>query len=234
MARGKTLRQLVSDLRDELRRANSPTAGPDDIASLRRTINHNYNILWMGNDWPFLRRRFPAITLNAGQRYYDFPSGLDPERITDVKVKWSADFMPVERGITVQDYTLFDSESDERSAPMMKWDIQFTGTREQIEVWPIPDATAQSLRFDGVQSRDELVDDDDICYLESEIVVLYSAAELLPKDSPSKDAKLALAKELLRLARVRGNSAGGREFRLGLEGEGSNRPHFRSNVRVSG
>lgn len=234
MARGVSLRQLISDLRDELRRANSPAAGVDDVASLRRTINHVYRVLYYNNDWPFLNVQFTPITLAAGQRYYDFPEGLDPDRVQKATVKWSGDALPIERGISDEDYNAYDPEDNERTSPIEKWDVRFTGEKEQIETWPLPDGTAQSLRFFGTWAMSELVNDTDKCLLESEVVVLYAAAELLPKDSPDKEAKLELAKELLRLTKVRGNSAGGKTYRMGLEGEPSRKVHPRAQVRISG
>src|SRR5690606_22028539 len=126
MARGATLSQLISDLRDELRRANSSSAGPDDTASLRRTINHVYRLLYYSHNWSFLNTRFAAIPFSAGQRYYDFPAGLDPDRITDVKLQWSGNFVPIERGISLEDFNAYDPENDERTSPAIKWDVAFT------------------------------------------------------------------------------------------------------------
>lgn len=218
MARGDTLRQLISDLRDELRRANSPAASPDDVASLRVTINHVYATLVAANDWPFLQTMFPPITLNAGQRFYDMPEGLDVDRITTVNVEWSGDPNPVERGIGFPEYADYDPDLDERTSPIMKWDIRFNPVagKEQIEVWPLPDGTTQSLKFYGQYNCPRLVDDTDVCRLDGTLVVLYSAAELLPKDSPDKEAKLELAKELLRQLKLRGVSGGEKRYQMGL------------------
>lgn len=237
MARGATLRQLVSDLRDELRRANSPSASPDDTASLRRTINHVYRVLYYNHDWPFLTQMFPAITLNAGQRYYDLPGGLDADRVITSRVKWSGVFSPIERGIAYEDYTAFDPEDDERSSPALKWDVRFTGEREQIEIWPVPDGGAQSLRLFGITKCDELVSDDDVCRLESELVVLYAAAELLKaQESKDAEAKVQMAQELLRLLRIRASAAGDEgQYRVGLGLTGMQEKLYpRTTVRISG
>lgn len=222
MARGDTLQQLVSDLREELRRANSPSAGPTDADTLRRTINHVYALLYASFDWPHLFTHFPRITLNAGQRYYDLPAGLDYERVSEVRV-WR-DGLPLllERGIGFDDYASYDPDANERSSPALKWDVRFTGTREQIEIWPLPDSTSQAVQFSGIWAIDRLVDDTDICRLDGEVVVLYAAAELLPKDSPDKDAKLQVAQELLRLRRVRSSSK--ESVRLGVGEPRSPRP----------
>lgn len=234
MARGLSLGQLISDLRDELRRANSPSASPDDVASLRRTINHVYFTLYYAHDWTFLKTMFPKITLNAGQRFYDVPDGLDFERIVEMNVWWNALPTPVERGIGFADYAAYDPEANDRSSPMMKWDVRFTGDKEQIEVWPLPDSSAQALQFFGVYEHKRLVNDTDICRLDGELVVLYAAAELLPKDSPDKETKLAMAKDLLRLLKIRGTAAAGKTYTNGAGGGGVQNVHPRAQVRVSG
>lgn len=234
MARGATLRQLISDLRDELRRANSPSASPDDVPSLRRTINHVYRILYLDNDWPFLNRLFDKITLNAGQRYYDFPDGLDPDRVITAHIWWSSIAEPINRGITLEDYNAYDPTANQRSSPALKWDVRFTGTKEQIEVWPLPGDESQTLQFFGTQAAPALVNDTDICLLDSDVIVLYAAAELAPADSEDKQAKLQLGKELLRLERVRANSAGGQEYRLGLGIVDRRATNPRAVVRISG
>lgn len=236
MARGATLRQMISDLRDELRRANSPSAGPDDRPSLKRTLNHVYSVLYYTHDWPFLHTIFDPITLNAGQQFYDFPEGLDADRVTDVRLKWSGNYyIPLARGISVEDYNAFDPADDQRTSPALKWDVRFTGTREQIEVWPLPDDSAQSLRFTGVYKINELVNDDDTCRLESELVVLYAAAELLQQqESKDAEAKLQLAREMLRLLKLRSSSAGDQKgrFRVGIGTDSLNEPNPRTTVRI--
>ena len=234
MARGVALSELISQVRDELRRANSPSASPDDTASIRQTINHVYYILGMTNDWPFLNTLFDGITLQAGSRYYDFPEGLDPDRVIEAKVYWSSFYTDIERGISLADYNSYNPNLNERSAPILKWDVKFTGTKEQIEVWPLPDSTSQVLQFYGTQALPPLVNNTDKCKLESNIIVLYAAAELAPKDSADKDAKLELAKEGLRLIKLRGNSAAGATYRLGVGHEPEKKVHPRAIVRIGG
>lgn len=231
MARGATILQLISDLRDELRRANSPAAGPDDTGPLRRTINHVYETLYTSHDWPHLKTYFDKLPMNAGERYYDVPTGLDYERVIDARNWWNGIPEPIERGISFDDYMSYDSTADVRSSPVLKWDIRFTGDREQIEFWPVPDSSTQSVQFVGMWAHAPLVNDTDICRLESEVVVLYAAAELLANDSPDKKAKLQLAQERLRLAKIRSTSGAGKTYQLGL-GNGSSRRPNEAVVRV--
>lgn len=232
MARGATLQQMVSDLREELRRANSPAAGPDDYGPLRRTINHVYETLYAAFDWPHLKTYFPHMPMNAGQRHYDLPPGLDYDRTVDVRVWWNGIPESIERGVGFDDYLSYNSENNERTSPVLKWDVRFTGEREQIEFWPLPDDSAQSVQFVGLWKFAPLVNDTDVCRLESEMIVLYAAAELAAKDSPDKEAKLQLARERFRVAKLRSVSGSGKTFRVGLDGDGHSRRPTEAVVRV--
>lgn len=231
MMRGRMLSELISDLRDELRRANNAAASPDDIPSLRRTINRVMQSVWLSHDWPHLRTDFPAINLVAGQRFYDYPAGLDPDRVEIVRVFWSGTYTPVERGITRDDYNAHDPEQNDRSSPVLKWDIRFTGVKEQIEVWPLPDGAAQKLHLRGTYACPTLVNDSDVCPLDSGVVLLFAAIELLPKDSPDREIKSSQVAERLRLLKARANGGAERVWTNG--GAAAQEPvHPRATVTV--
>lgn len=234
MARGLSLSQLTSDLRDELRRANSAAAAPDATPHLHRTINHTYEVLYIEHPWPFLRKWF-SLTLNAGQQYYDVPSGLDIVYVEKVKLKHNGLFIDIDRGIDLEDYSAFDPEADERSNPALKWDIRFTGSSEQIEVWPLPDSVSQSLRFFGPYQISKLVDNTDICRLDGELIVLFAAAEILKGEgNEGADAKLRLAQSLLQKHKIRSTSGAAGGFSVGNGRATNDRLNPRTTVRISG
>lgn len=237
MARGTAFSELILQLRAELRRSQSPAVGVEDLASLKQTLNRNAQVIAMHSDWPFLLKKFPRITLNAGQRYYDLPAGLDLERITAARVKYGGSFYDLFRGIDFDDYQSFDPEENERSSPALKWGTQFddSANREQIEIWPLPDSSAQYLYFEGYQRADRMVSDDDICLVDDDVVVLFSAAELLaPVDKDGAKAKQDLANEQLRKIGIRVSIGEGSPVQIGL---GNSRRRFdsgRAVVRISG
>lgn len=237
MARGTAFSELLLQLRAELRRSQSPAVGVDDIASLKQTLNRNAQVYAMLRDWEYLNRKFPRITLNAGQRYYDLPPGLDLERITVAKIKYGGSFYPLCRGIDFEDYESFDPEEDERSSPALKWGTQFEESvkREQIEIWPLPDSSSQYLYFEGYRRADTMVSDDDICVVDDIVVVLWSAAELLQKvDAEGAKAKVDIANEHLRKLGLRASMSESAPVQVGL---GSGRTRFESGravVRISG
>src|SRR3546814_15776455 len=57
------------------------------------------------------------------------------------------------RGIRSEDYAAYDSAAGERVDPVLRWDVQFTGTTDQIEVWPIPASNGMRLQVRSDERR---------------------------------------------------------------------------------
>lgn len=227
MAVGTQFSVLVTRLRAALRRSTSVAVGVDDLDSLKTTLNHHYDLLYQQNDWPHLRKVFD-LPLVAGERYYDLPEGLDANRIEDADVSWSGTRHPVRQGIGLSEMEAFDSDEDERSEPVLRYDIRWTGTSTQLEVWPIPTTGDQTLRIRGTQALTRLVEDADVCLLDDTVVVLYAAAEL-EADAKKADFKAQVARE--HLQKLKGRGATNAPYRLGLGEQRTELPH-RIVVRV--
>ena len=101
--------------------------------------------------------------------------------------------------------------------PVERWRI---GEGERIEVWPVPaengdgDSTREGqLKVWGIRNLRPLVADDDRCDLDSELLVLFVAADLLvPVDKEEATRKLAAAEA--RYLKMRGNLTPPRSFKL--------------------
>lgn len=201
MARGTQFLQLVTQLRAELGRSTSPALGVADLPTLHQALNRGYGTLYK-KDWQHLRREFAKITLSAGQRYYDPPALLDLDRVEKVVVWWNAEPYPLCKGIGFEQYAAYDSTIDERNSPAGNWDVRFTGTTDQIEIWPVPADNQQTLQFIGKTKFTRLVNDIDVCLLDDDLVVLHAAARLAASRKTNEaglfaeDAKMLL-EELL-------------------------------------
>ncbi len=206
MARGTSLLALLDMLREDIGRSTNVGVGVDDLPSLKRHINKAYALLYDEHDWPHLHYVAPRITLNAGQRYYDFPSLLNFERVETVDVWWGNQPRPVLKGIGAYEYAIFDSANNVRSDPVLKWDLQYSGTAAQMEVWPMPASSAQKLALAGTYKLTKLANDADICLLDDELVVLGASVRLLARQK-SADAKLALDELNQRLDKMKKRSA---------------------------
>lgn len=216
MARGTSLLELVQMLRNELGRSTSVAVGVDDLPRLKYQINKAYARLFDKYDWPHLQQEPVKIELAAGQRYYDLPATLDFDRIGEIRIQWNARPHIATRGISLDDFNSWDSNADERSSPVLKWDVRRVvgGTAEQIEVWPIPADNEQEIHFIGTASAPRLVRDEDLCLIDDYLVVLDAAAATATK---KEDKQIFKAEMADRLTDLRANAANNFEpIRLGL------------------
>jgi hypothetical protein len=229
MARGTSFGELVVQLRNETGRSADINVGVDDLPRLKQAINSAYEILWDGNDWPHLRSFYTRIALSAGSRYYDWPDDLVFETAEKVTVWFNDQPQEVKRGIGSEEYSLYSSEDDDRSDPVMRWDVRWTGTEDQIEVWPLPSTNTQELQIEGRKSFTRLVNDADLCLLDDTLVVKFAAADVLGE----KAGKMKLAAGQDRLKKLTGRGHVTSRYTLGTGG-GSTQPSPVIAVRVSG
>jgi hypothetical protein len=231
MARGTQLLQLVTDLRAELGRSSSVAVGVDDLPSLKQTIRRTQETLYDEYDWPHLRTVFDRIPMQAGERFYDFPAELNFDKLEDVAVWYSGQPFEIERPIGFRDYAIYDSENNARCDPVLKWDIRWRGTKEQIEVWPIPASTNQvGLQFIGIRKLRPMVGDQDVADLDDQLIILYAAAELLARQK-SADAPIKADLAKARFQRLKSNAGRGNKT-YSMVGEGMPRKNPRVVVRV--
>lgn len=219
MARGKQLIQLVGMLREEIGRATSVSVGIDDLPALKNKLSRTQEVLYDGYAWPFLRRIFPLKTLKATEQYYDFPKGLNLERIESVDVWYNNLPKPLTRGIGVREYAVYNSQIGVTSEPAIRWDVRDVDDATQFEIWPIPSGNDQQIQFTGIRDLRPLIKDGDVADLDDQLIVLFAASELLAKQgSESAEAVAAAAKERKRTLQGRVLGAD-RMRRMGM-GEG--------------
>lgn len=230
MSRGKTLEELVTALRAETGYNTSSSASVAQLPTLQYHIRRAYEELHDEYEWPFLNVRADKA-LAAGQRYYDVPTTLAYETIEKIEVLWNGVWLPVEAGISMDDYTIYDSDSDERVDPVLKWGVLDTGSGEQIEVWPIP-ATAGTLRFHGTRKYATLVADSDVADLDGTAIALKAAGNILyPKDREAARAKFQQMERRINMLKVRAAPKGGAPLVPG--GAPRRQPFGNFNVRVA-
>lgn len=222
MARGVTLEELIVDLRAEVGQSTNTAVSRASIDALKTSLRRQQERLWLDFDWPHMRVE-RDITLEAGERYYDFPDDLDPTRVEKVEVKFGGRWIPVKYGITNELLLVHDSDADIRNDPVQNWDYYngASGNPEtQIHLWPIPanngNATTKELvlRITGIKTLPALISDSDTCALDSWLLVLYSASEILARlKAPDASAKLEAAN--LYYHRLKGRQGRTESFKIG-------------------
>jgi hypothetical protein len=201
--RGSQFLTMLNMLRDELRRSTDPAVSSSDADGLKRVLNRNYEFLYTDYDWPILRRVCPSQLMAAGQFLYDVPDDLDAERIESVSCWFGGSPRPLERGIGFDQYSVHDTEDDERSSPVTHWDMRSVDNAVMYEVWPCPNDDSQWVQFIGWRKFTRLVDDIDQCLLDDNLVVTFAAAEMLAAQG-SADAENKLRAAQAMYARLRG------------------------------
>lgn len=216
MARGATLESLLTDLRAEVGQSTNPALGRNARDMLVTTIQRTQERLWQDYDWPHLRVR-KDIQLQAGSRYYDFPTDIDIDRIEKIEIKYGSIWQPVSYGFDESFFAIHDSDEDQRSDPVERW-REYSAS--QFEVWPMPatngDATNldRYLRVTGISNLSALVAESDTADLDDRLIVLYAAAEVLARQKATDaQAKLELANR--HYARIRGRLGKRAIFGLG-------------------
>jgi hypothetical protein len=213
MPRNVTLSEMVLDLRGELLQSVNVNHGVNAAPAHRRILARIQRTLWLDYAWPHLRVD-RDINLAAGQRYYDFPTDLPLDRVEQVAVKWSGRWHGLARGIDVGLYNAYDSDIDTRTDPVLRWAPY---EEAQFEVWPMPATDgAQTVRISGIRNLRPLVEDDDTCDLDSDMIVLSAAAELsADAKSPRAQALQSRAQQLYAKLRQRSERNDSGVFVLG-------------------
>lgn len=204
MARGTTFGQIIEDTILEAGLDPDPALSLNVRPLIKRLIKREYERLYEEYDWPFLRVR-EALTTSAGQRYYDIPTALNLERIEAFDYYWGDVWIPLCRGISVDDYTAHDSDRDERFEPAVKWDIHFTDPTAQIELWPMPVSDGKEVRVTGIRKLTPLIADDSRCDLDDMMIVLFAASEYLARNG-GQEAPLKQQKAVARFHLMKGKS----------------------------
>lgn len=232
MARGTQLGQLVTQFRAEARQSTQLSVGTDSLEHVKQLIRRTQEMEYVdpANDWAFLRV-YVAIPLSAGQRYYDAPALLNIDRVEEVNVIDGGPPIPVGRGISFPEYAVFDSDSDVRSSRALKWDLRWTGTATQIEVWPVPSDNTQKLWFRCLRPLRPLIEMSDVADLDDILITLKAAAEELAAQK-AKDAELKLQMAQQHKAALKANARAGSQDISMVPGRPSNFP-LHPTIRVT-
>lgn len=204
----KQLRDMLTDLRAEVGHSTNVAHGVNDRETLLYYLNKTQIQLYQDYDWPQLivDRDIP---LADNQRYYPYPVDLAFDDITSVYVLIGSYYQELVYGVGPLEMSLLNSDSGAKQWPTLKW--MHHADTNTLEVWPVPDASAvagaASIRLRGTKTVLLMVNDSDLSTLPDNLIVLFSAVEILQRDD-AKDAQIKLSKanEAMRRHRVRQGS----------------------------
>ena len=204
MARGTQFGQLIDMFRDQAGHANSRALGQNELAGIKARLRRVYRFLHADFNWPHLRVQRDKV-LQAGERYYDFPSDLDTS--SDVTEAWIREanrdvWYPLRHGIGRAQYNTVNSDTGEREDFPVNWDEY---EDDMFEVWPVPQTNGHVVRFYGTKRPKPLVQENETVDLDDEMIVLYALGEQLMKQK-SAEADMIAQQARARYMRMRANS----------------------------
>lgn len=223
--RGTTLEQMLYDLRAEVGQSTNPAVSRSTRGRFITVLNRVQKRLWYDYDWPFLKIH-RDVQLQAGSRYYDFPEDIDMDRAVRVETRWGGEWQKLGFGISGEHYSQYNSDGgvgvEERSDPAWRWDYHLEDGSDdpQFEVWPLPgsdgvQATLEGyIRIFGIQALRPLVNDADVCLLDSDMIVLYAASEILARRRVA-DAQAKLENANSIYSRLKGKATPAEPFKIG-------------------
>ena len=224
-------RQLIEDLKAATGQGTSSSVGVNALTALKYRLNAKQRWLYDTYDWPHMRIT-SEIALATDQRYYDLPADMNFERIEEAAILWSGRPHPVERGISFEQYAVFNSDDGETSSPARRWDLKRPDTdAAQIEIWPIPADNDMKLQFRGIRLLTDLVADDDLCWLDGDMLVEYCAADILKRDK-SEDADVVREQANSRRSAIAGNTQAGAKVTSMGTGRGNSMGAYPSGVVI--
>lgn len=206
---------MLHDLRAEARISLNAAHNNQQRDSQVQMLQRKQEWFWRDFDWPHLRVERTLDTQN-GQRFYDMPDDLDIDRIQKIEIRADSVYQPMGWGIGAEQYAAFDSELDQRSWPPRRCQIS---ENEQLEVWPIPDANMDPVTLEGrikvtgIRTLRPFIKDDDRADLDSDLVVLHCAAEMLAAQS-APDAQLKMDQANALYAKLKGGLMPRKVFRM--------------------
>lgn len=210
-----TLTELVEMVRAEAKLSTNSSRGTDHAEYLKALVKRHYRMIAEEYDWAHLRvvREDAGKDIQAGLRYYDLPTTVNPERLEAVWTKHSDNWLKLEYGIDPTKYNEIDSDRNQRYDPPLQW--QWYGDR-QIEIWPLPASDlTNGLRFEGgkaitlLNSPSARADIDDI------LIVLSVAAEIL-QGNKQADAEVKNNAFIRRLATLKGTRRDRTRVQVGI------------------
>lgn len=215
--RGVTLDELVRRLRVQLSHSVNVAHGSATEEHLKEHLRLAQDWLWEKYDWEHLDVSRDVV-LEAGTRYYALPADMTEERINRVTFKDGSEWIALEYGIEPEHFSCYDSDNGATSWPVCRWRTaeepnpvpEGLEDRQWIEVWPVPSNTGDSqtkwgcLRLRGIRKMAPLVDGDDKCEIDGNLIVMHAAIRLVARQSQKDAERLAGEADALRM-RLQGN-----------------------------
>lgn len=226
---GVKLIDLRRDLRAETGQSLNISQGVQSQATQDNQLNRQQIELWDAWSWPHLMY-WVDMPILAGQAQYAYPPDMPFDQIsrilltTDGGTSWSV----LAYGLHAHE---IDVDSGKTGTPR-RWGNLVnvidgkTNPTGSILLVPPPNADMR-IRFEGQAPCNPLVADDDVCVLDSKVIVLFAAAEILAFQKVEAAAlKLTKAQNYLRRLLINNGADKRVNYNMGGSSRSSGIDHF--------
>lgn len=225
---GVKLIDLRRDLRAETGQSLNITQGVQSQATQDNQLNRQQMELWDAWTWPHLMY-WVDKPYSAGQDIYDYPADMPFDQINRIMISDGGigSWQPLSYGLHA-----FDTGPTSAPGTPQRWGNQVsvvngkTDPTGKIMLVPIPTGSG-TMRFEGQAPCNPLVADDDVCVLDSKVIVLFAAAEILAFQKVEAAAlKLTKAQNYLRKLLINNGADKRTNFNMGGSSRSTGIDHF--------
>lgn len=153
---------------------------------ITQMINRTERFMFEDDDWAILNFE-QTVTTTANVANQSLPSTIKFTDIRTAHVDYGNEWLLLAYGIQPEHRAVYNST--QRSSPALRWEVIPPGDT-LFELWPIGAAT-QDVLFSGMKTLSTMSDENDLCTLDADIIVLRVAAEILGRDK-KEDASIKL------------------------------------------
>jgi hypothetical protein len=184
-----TLANLVEMVRAEAGHALSPAQGLNTEQTIKKTIIRVERELWTAFEWPTLMVR-EQIPVQRHQFRIAYGPTLKYEQVR--QAYWcdagGSRFLPMTYGIPEEGIKP-DGTNNTEASDAHNWEDD--GADDSLfRIYPTPSQNGY-VRFKGMRPLNKMVNDDDVCTLDSVAIAMRTAAEMLTR-AKSQDAELKM------------------------------------------
>lgn len=206
LSANKSLGDLRAELRDRLGYGSMGSSSGPITSILNSVLKEAQEDLYWQFDWK-LAKKIWTLTPGIDQVFIDYPDDLNPDRV----ISMSSDnntgstvthFQPMEQGID-----LCHRNSGKVSDRPRRFEL-----REQIEIWPAPQASGYPIRLEGIKRLARFTQDGDLLSLDDDRLVFKKALAMGKRHYGHKDAESVAAEFELMIGRIKGKEAGQKRY----------------------
>lgn len=167
-----------------------------NIDRINQMVNRIERAMLLEGEWPTLAFE-ETLTVAADAQYVDLPTNITFTMIDNIYVAYGSEWFEVKSGIGARERTIYNST--QRALPASRYEYR-ANNPTKLEIWPIG-GVEQTLLVEGTKTVGAMREENDVCSLDADVIVLRAAAEILGRENKA-DAELKLSEAARRMTQL--------------------------------